>query len=117
MSLWALILIAASTAFLFRYIPMAFRRHSIFDSPDHPAIRFVTYSAQAMLGAISYEAVFGKSDLFSAFAKTGPFHIITASLCVVGFIASANGVALIKVLFVLTAIFILLNFGIPSIWG
>ncbi|MCF5700147.1 AzlD domain-containing protein [Pseudomonas syringae] len=62
MTLWMLIGFAALTAFAFRALPFAFKNTSALTRTNGSFYRFVSYSAQAMLGVIIYETAFAKLD-------------------------------------------------------
>ncbi|MFJ5286879.1 AzlD domain-containing protein [Pseudomonas sp. NPDC088429] len=62
MMLWLLISFAAVTAFAFRALPFAFKNTPALTHTNGSFYRFVSYSAQAMLGVIIYDTAFNKLD-------------------------------------------------------
>ena len=62
MTLWMLIGFAAITAFAFRALPFAFKNTTALARTDGSFYRFVSYSAQAMLGVIIYDTAFARLD-------------------------------------------------------
>ncbi|WP_085580702.1 MULTISPECIES: AzlD domain-containing protein [unclassified Pseudomonas] len=62
MTIWLLIGFGALTAFAFRALPFAFKNAPALTRTQGSFYRFVSYSAQAMLGVIVYDTAFGKLD-------------------------------------------------------
>ena len=62
MTLWLLIAFSALTAFAFRALPFAFKNSAALTQTQGSFYRFISYSAQAMLGVIIYDTAFNKMD-------------------------------------------------------
>lgn len=62
MTLWFLIGFAAVSAFAFRALPFAFKNTTALTRTHGSFYRFISYSAQAMLGVIIYDTAFNKLD-------------------------------------------------------
>ncbi|MGE8100641.1 AzlD domain-containing protein [Pseudomonas fluorescens] len=65
MTIWLLIGFSALTAFAFRALPFAFKNNPALTNTQGSLYRFISYSAQAMLGVIIYETAFNKLDAVS----------------------------------------------------
>lgn len=75
MTLWLLIGFSAVTAFAFRALPFAFKNSSALTHTDGSFYRFISYSAQAMLGVIIYDTAFKKMDALTLLQQ---FHTLDA---------------------------------------
>ncbi|MNN41788.1 Branched-chain amino acid transport protein (AzlD) [compost metagenome] len=62
MTVWLLIAFSALTAFAFRALPFAFKNSAALTQTQGSFYRFISYSAQAMLGVIIYDTAFNKMD-------------------------------------------------------
>ncbi len=58
-----ILIIAAVTAFLFRFTPIFWRNLPVLNDPASKTYKFLAYSSQAMLGILTYEMVFGRTQL------------------------------------------------------
>jgi branched-subunit amino acid transport protein len=70
-SSWALILIAAATAILFRIAPFWLRNVKGLRDVNTPLYQFLNFSSQAMLGAMCYTLAFGRVDIIGMFQADG----------------------------------------------
>lgn len=62
---WILLLFSAITIFICRILPFIFANHALLGNTDGAFYRFLTYSTQAMLGAIVYSTAFFTHDIVS----------------------------------------------------
>lgn len=62
---WILLLFAALTIFICRVLPFIFADHALLGNTDGRFYRFLTYSTQAMLGAIVYSTAFFTHDIMT----------------------------------------------------
>jgi branched-subunit amino acid transport protein len=65
MTLWLLIVFSALCAFVFRGLPFVFKNSAALSQTEGSLYRFISYSAQAMLGIIVYDTAFDKRDALS----------------------------------------------------
>lgn len=75
MTLWLLIAFSAVTAFVFRALPFAFKNSTALTQTKGAFYRFISYSAQAMLGVIIYDTAFNKMDALTLIEQ---FQILDA---------------------------------------
>jgi len=75
MTIWLLIAFSAVTAFAFRALPFAFKNSRALTQPQGAFYRFISYSAQAMLGVIVYNTALNKMDALTLILQ---FQILDA---------------------------------------
>ncbi|WP_018900696.1 AzlD domain-containing protein [Rhizobium sp. 2MFCol3.1] len=63
MTVWLMVMFAATSAFAFRALPIAFGKVEALQNPNSTLFRFLNFSSQAMLGATAYTMAFGKQDV------------------------------------------------------
>lgn len=63
MNFWLLIAFASITIAIFRGFPFFFRHSAFLNNKDGAFYRFLTYSTQAMLGAIVYATAFMNKNI------------------------------------------------------
>lgn len=61
--IWGLIIFSAATAFLFRLLPFFVKNNALLHNQQGSFYRFLSYSAQAMLGVIIYNTAFHEKGL------------------------------------------------------
>jgi branched-subunit amino acid transport protein len=90
MSLWFLIGFAAITAFAFRALPFAFKNSVALTNTQGSFYRFVSYSAQAMLGVIIYDTAFKKADALTMLQQASMLDALKLALLIATFIIVAK---------------------------
>ncbi|MHA6136929.1 AzlD domain-containing protein [Pseudomonas mohnii] len=113
MTIWLLIAFSALTAFAFRALPFAFKNSAALTHTQGSFYRFISYSAQAMLGVIIYDTAFNKKDALTLFQQFEPLDALKLVLLVGTFIAVAKTRKILPVffasLFIYVAAFVYLN--------
>ena len=87
MTIWLLIAFSALTAFAFRALPFAFKNSAALTHTQGSFYRFISYSAQAMLGVIIYDTAFNKKDALTLFQQFEPLDALKLVLLVGTFIS------------------------------
>lgn len=87
MTIWLLIAFSALTAFAFRALPFAFKNSTALKKTQGSFYRFISYSAQAMLGVIVYDTAFNKTDALSLIKQFQMIDALKLLLLVGTFIA------------------------------
>ncbi|MCK1790825.1 AzlD domain-containing protein [Pseudomonas violetae] len=90
MTIWLLIAFSACTAFAFRALPFAFKNSSALTQTQGSFYRFISYSAQAMLGVIIYDTAFNKMDALTLIQQFQILDALKLFLLVGTFIAVAK---------------------------
>jgi branched-subunit amino acid transport protein len=90
MTIWLLIAFSAATAFAFRALPFAFKNSTALTQTQGSFYRFISYSAQAMLGVIIYDTAFNKRDALSLMQQFDTLDALKLFLLVGTFIAVAK---------------------------
>lgn len=90
MTIWLLITFSALTAFAFRALPFAFKNSAALTQTQGSFYRFISYSAQAMLGVIIYDTAFGKRDALTLIEQFQVIDALKLFLLVGTFIAVAT---------------------------
>ena len=90
MTIWLLIAFSAITAFAFRALPFAFKNSTALTRTQGSFYRFISYSAQAMLGVIIYDTAFNKRDVLTLIQQFEMLDALKLLLLVGTFIAVAN---------------------------
>ncbi|RDU60004.1 AzlD domain-containing protein [Helicobacter marmotae] len=85
---WILLIFAAITIFLCRILPFIFANHTLLGNTDGRFYRFLTYSTQAMLGAIVYSTAFFGRDIVSFIATFAFIDVL--KLLLLGFVFFAT---------------------------
>ncbi|MNI81423.1 Branched-chain amino acid transport protein (AzlD) [compost metagenome] len=87
MTIWLLIAFSAVTAFAFRALPFAFKNSTALTRTQGSFYRFISYSAQAMLGVIIYDTAFNKMDALTLIRQFEMMDAVKLFLLVGTFIA------------------------------
>ncbi|MFJ2688937.1 AzlD domain-containing protein [Pseudomonas sp. NPDC087336] len=87
MTIWLLIAFSAVTAFAFRALPFAFKNSTALTRTQGSFYRFISYSAQAMLGVIIYDTAFNKMDVLTLIRQFQMMDAVKLFLLVGTFIA------------------------------
>lgn len=87
MTIWLLIAFSAITAFAFRALPFAFKNSTTLTRTQGSFYRFISYSAQAMLGVIIYDTAFNKMDALTLIRQFQMMDAVKLFLLVGTFIA------------------------------
>lgn len=87
MTIWLLIAFSALTAFAFRALPFAFKNSAALTNTQGSFYRFISYSAQAMLGVIIYDTAFNKMDALTLMQQFQMLDALKLVLLVGTFIA------------------------------
>lgn len=87
MTIWLLITFSALTALAFRALPFAFKNSSALTNTQGSFYRFISYSAQAMLGVIIYDTAFNKMDALTLMQQFQMLDALKLLLLVGTFIA------------------------------
>jgi branched-subunit amino acid transport protein len=87
MTIWLLIAFSAITAFAFRALPFAFKNSTALTRTQGSFYRFISYSAQAMLGVIIYDTAFNKMDVLTLIRQFQMMDAVKLFLLVGTFIA------------------------------
>jgi branched-subunit amino acid transport protein len=90
MMLWLLIGFSALSAFAFRAAPFAFKNTTALTRTQGSFYRFISYSAQAMLGVIIYDTAFNKTDVLNLIRQFGVLDALKLILLLVTFIVVAK---------------------------
>lgn len=90
MTIWLLIGFAALTAFAFRALPFAFKNATALTRTQGSFYRFISYSAQAMLGVIIYDTAFSKRDALSLMQSFDSLDALKLILLLGTFVAVAK---------------------------
>jgi branched-subunit amino acid transport protein len=90
MTLWLLIGFAAVSAFAFRAVPFAFKNTTALTRTQGSFYRFISYSAQAMLGVIIYDTAFNKTDVLNLIEQFGILDALKLILLLGTFIVVAK---------------------------
>lgn len=106
MTIWLLIAFSAVTAFAFRALPFAFKNSTALTQTQGSFYRFISYSAQAMLGVIIYDTAFNKMDALTLIQQFQMLDALKLFLLVVTFITVAKTKKILPAFF--TCLFIYL---------
>jgi branched-subunit amino acid transport protein len=87
MTIWLLIAFSAITVFAFRALPFAFKNSTALTRTQGSFYRFISYSAQAMLGVIIYDTAFNKMDALTLIRQFQMMDAVKLFLLVGTFIA------------------------------
>lgn len=90
MTIWMLIAFSAVTAFAFRALPFAFKNSTALTQTQGSFYRFISYSAQAMLGVIIYDTAFNKMDALTLIKQFQTLDALKLFLLFGTFIAVAK---------------------------
>lgn len=90
MTIWLLIAFSALTAFAFRALPFAFKNSAALTQTQGSFYRFISYSAQAMLGVIIYDTAFNRRDALTLIQQIQMLDALKLFLLVGTFIAVAK---------------------------
>lgn len=88
MSFWALLIFSAVSIFVFRVTPFFFAKSTLLSNQDGVFYRFLTYSTQAMLGAIVYATAFFSKDIASFVSDFALIDVVKLALLIFVFIAT-----------------------------
>ncbi|MDA3967117.1 MULTISPECIES: hypothetical protein [Helicobacter] len=88
MSFWALLIFSALSIFAFRILPFFFAKSAYLSNQDGVFYRFLTYSTQAMLGAIVYATAFFSKDIVSFVSDFALVDVVKLALLIFVFIAT-----------------------------
>ncbi|WP_212626353.1 AzlD domain-containing protein [Pseudomonas sp. PP3] len=106
MTIWHLIAFSAVTAFAFRALPFAFKNSSALTQTQGSFYRFISYSAQAMLGVIIYDTAFNKRDALALIQQFDTLDALKLFLLVGTFIAVAKTRKILPSFFVSLTIYV-----------
>jgi branched-subunit amino acid transport protein len=100
MTFWALIIFSAVTIFIFRYLPFLFKNHALLQDKQSRLYRFLSYSAQAMLGLIIYETAFPNKHALDWLAAGQGLDGMKLGLLLLTFVVVVRTKKLLPVFFV-----------------
>jgi branched-subunit amino acid transport protein len=106
MTLWLLIGFAALSAFAFRAVPFAFKNTTALTRTQGSFYRFISYSAQAMLGVIIYDTAFNKTDVVTLIRQFGILDALKLFLLLGTFIVVAKTRKILPGFFACLAIYL-----------
>jgi branched-subunit amino acid transport protein len=106
MTIWLLIAFSAVTAFAFRALPFAFKNSSALTQTQGSFYRFISYSAQAMLGVIIYDTAFNKRDALALIQQFDTLDALKLFLLVGTFIAVVKTRKILPSFFVSLTIYV-----------
>ncbi|PZT47794.1 hypothetical protein B6S12_07240 [Helicobacter valdiviensis] len=89
MSFWALLIFSALSIFIFRILPFFFAKSAFLSNQDGVFYRFLTYSTQAMLGAIVYATAFLGKDIGMFVSGFALIDVVKLALLAFVFVATA----------------------------
>lgn len=100
MPYFTILIIAIVTAFLFRFIPIFWRNLPALNDPASKTYKFLAYSSQAMLGILTYELIFGKTQLGDLLLQVSLAEILGMIILLSAFavVALTNQVAMAFIL-------------------
>ena len=90
MTIWLLIAFSGLTALAFRALPFAFKNSTALTRTQGSFYRFISYSAQAMLGVIIYDTAFKKMDALTLIQRFDTLDAVKLLLLVGTFLAVAK---------------------------
>ena len=85
-----IILFSVITAFFFRVIPFCIGRNRYLVNQDTKFYRFLSYSSQAMLGVMCFEAMFGKTGYGDIVSRLAWNDVIAVALILTAFVVVAR---------------------------
>ncbi|WP_415758806.1 AzlD domain-containing protein [Pseudomonas sp. LT1P18] len=106
MTIWLLIAFSALTAFAFRALPFAFKNSAALTQTQGSFYRFISYSAQAMLGVIIYDTAFNKMDALTLIQQFQMLDALKLSLLVGTFIMVAKTKKILPAFFASLSIYL-----------
>jgi len=90
MIFWSLTSFAAMTAFAFRAAPFVFKNSTVLNNTTSSFYRFLSYSAQAMMGVIIYDTAFKKAGVLTLIEQFQPITMLKLFLLIVTFACVAK---------------------------
>ena len=110
---WNLLIFSAITIFICRILPFFFAHNTLLGNQDGKFYRFLTYSTQAMLGAIVYATAFFTQDIIQLVSGFGMIEALKVVLLLLVFFGTLWTNRLLSVFLLALVIFVGFVLGFP----